>query len=46
METDNRIGTESHNWHRIKRSDGKMGGVKGNRNGVRKGYREKRTEHR
>ena len=46
MEVENGYGTELHNWHRIKRSDVKMNGVKGNRNGVSGKYREKRTEHR
>ena len=46
METENGYGTESDNQHRVKRSDEKMKGVKGNRNGVSGKYREKWTEHR
>ena len=29
MEVENGYGTELHNWHRMKRSDVKMNGVKG-----------------
>ena len=41
MEVENGYGTELHNWNMIKRSDGKVSGVKGNRNGVSGRNREK-----